>query len=386
MLAYLTRDLVWHLIIFQAAVLLVIISNVLVLRGTRRHRPSKRRPFVSILIPARNEAQNIARCIHSLLAQDYPLYEILVLDDHSSDDTRAILDKISEAEPRLRVRSGAALPPGWLGKSWACEQLAAEAQGELLLFTDADTFHQPAALPALVTALEGEQADLLTGFPRQEMRTWGERLMVPFFSWAFFSFTPLALAHRTRLPFLSGAVGQMLLFRRAAYDAVGGHASVRDQIAEDLALVRRVKSAGLRWRTTRLSDLISSRMYTGGQQSFDGFSKNYFAAFDFRILPYLFVFTWLAVMFWLPPAVLALHLFGMAPLAQPAVLAACIGLSLFLWAIPYGQLGFGLRLAVLYPLTVLLMEMVALNSIRLSLTGQIQWKGRKLGPQPWKWL
>jgi chlorobactene glucosyltransferase len=97
MLAYLTRDLVWHLIIFQAAVLLVIISNVLVLRGTRRHRPSKRRPFVSILIPARNEAQNIARCIHSLLAQDYPLYEILVLDDHSSDDTRAILDKISEA-------------------------------------------------------------------------------------------------------------------------------------------------------------------------------------------------------------------------------------------------------------------------------------------------
>jgi chlorobactene glucosyltransferase len=284
------------------------------------------------------------------------------------------------------VLTGQPLPDGWLGKNWACAQLAAQAQGELLLFTDADTYHQPQALAALVTALEGEQADVLTGFPHQETRTWGERLLVPFFSWAFFSFTPLVLAHRLKLPFLSSAVGQMLLFRRSAYQATGGHRAVRDHIAEDLALVRHAKAAGLRWRMTHVSDLIFSRMYSGGQQSFQGFSKNYFAAFDFRVLPFLFVYSWLLVMFWLPPVVLGLSLFGLAPQAQPAALAVCIGLSLLVWLLPFRFLGFDTRLALLYPLLLLAVEAVAVNSLLLSLTGKLKWKDRVLARPRWKWL
>ncbi len=384
MLTYLTRDLILHLIFFQSVILLGILSNLYIMYRSRQHAPQASYPPMSILIPARNEAENIARCINSLLEQDYPVFEILVLDDHSSDETPAILNKIASTSPHLRVLSGQPLPDGWLGKNWACTQLAEQAQGELLLFTDADTAYQPQALRALANVLISEKADLLTGFPCQEMGSWSERLIVPFFSWAFYSFIPLFLAHRMKLPMLSSAVGQMLLFRRSAYQAIGGHITVREQIAEDLSLARQVKITGLRWRMTHIADLVCSHMYHGGQQAFQGFSKNYFAAFDFRLLPYLFVFCWLAVMFWHPLVVLALFLSGMVPLAQPAALAACIGLSLALWVIPYWRLGFGVHLALLYPVTLLAIERLAINSLWCSLTGQLSWKGRRLASMRWR--
>lgn len=384
MLTYLTRDLILHLIFFQSVILLVILSNLYIMHRSRQHAPSDAYPPVSILIPARNEAEKITRCINSLLDQDYPVFEVLVLDDQSSDATPAILEKMAATNPRLRLLAGQPLPDGWLGKNWACTQLADQAQGELLLFTDADTYYQPHALCALVDALTGEKADLLTGFPCQEMGSWGERLMVPFFSWAFLSFIPLFLAHRMKLPFLSSAVGQMLLFRRAAYQAIGGHFSVREHIAEDLSLVRQVKITGLRWRMTHIANLVCSHMYHGHQQAFHGFSKNYFAAFDFRLLPYLFVFGWLAIMFWHPLFILALFLSGVAPTAQPAALAVCISLSLTLWIIPYWRLGFGVRLALLYPVALFVIEGLALNSLWWSLTGQLSWKGRKLDSPRWR--
>ncbi len=386
LLTYLTRDLILHLIIFQVVILLVILSNLITINRARWRASLDSYPSISVLIPARNEEKTVASCANSLFAQDYPVFEVLILDDHSSDSTPAILSELSATNPRLRVLSGQALPDGWLGKNWACAQLAEQAQGELLLFTDADTTYHPHALRTLAAVLASEKADLLTGFPRQEMESWGERLTVPFFSWALFSFFPLLIAYRFKMPFLSGAVGQMLLFRRQAYQAVGGHCAVRNSITEDLELVRRVKAAGLRWRMTNISDLVTSHMYSGFWQAFQGFTKNFFAAFDFRMLPYLFVFGWLAVMFWLPLIVLALFLLGVAPMAQPSALAACIILSLALWAIPYRQLGFSVLLAGLYPITLFSVEVVAINSLWQSLKGQLHWKGRKLERPRWRWI
>ena len=158
------------------------------------------------------------------------------------------LSRLPRTSPKLKVLAGSPPPEGMLGKNWACVQLAHQAQGDLLFFTDADTLHQPQTLRAIVTALIGEQADLLTGFPRQEVQSWGERLLVPFFSWAFYCFIPLGLAYRLRLPALSIAAGQMLLFRRQAYQAIGGHARLGSSIVDDLILARRIKAAGLRWR------------------------------------------------------------------------------------------------------------------------------------------
>jgi chlorobactene glucosyltransferase len=383
---YFIHGLVLHLILFQAVLLLVVLSNAWILHRARRHAPPLVLPKVSILVPARDEERNIAACIRSLLAQDYPAFEVLALDDRSSDATRSILDQIASTHPQLKILAGLPLPEGRLGKNWACDQLSRQATGELLLFTDADTRHQPQMLRAAVTALLGEHADLLTGFPRQDVQSWGERLLVPFFSWVSFCFTPLWLAYRLRVPVLSNAVGQMMLFRSKAYQAIGGHAGVGTSIIEDLKMARRIKATGLRWRVVHISDLVACRMYHGSQEAFDGFGKNLFAAFDFRLLGFLFAFLWLAVMFWEPLIILALSVFGQAPHARLDELAACIGLSFLLWLIPYLQLGIPASLAFLYPLTLLANEVVAFQSLRLSLAGRLTWKGRRLSRPRWKWF
>ena len=386
MLDYFTHDLIIHLILFQTILLLIILSNAWFLHRARRHASPLVFPKVSILVPARNEEKNIAGCVRSLLAQDYPAFEVLVLDDQSTDATLSILEQIAATQPGLKVLAGGPPPEGWLGKNWACTQLARQAQADLLLFTDADTLHQPQSLRILVTALLGEQADLLTGFPRQEVHSWGERLLVPFFSWASFSFVPLGLSYRLRLPLLSSAVGQMMLFRRAAYQAIGGHANVSSSIIDDLMLVRRIKAAGFRWRVLPVTDLIACRMYPGSRAAFEGFARNLFAAFNFRLLVFLFAFCWLAVVFWEPLIVLALSVSGWLPPARIELLAVCIGLSLLVWLIPCLELGFPFGLAFLYPLILLANEVAAFKSLRLSLAGRLTWKDRDLARPHWKWF
>ncbi len=272
------------------------------------------------------------------------------------------------------------------GKNWACAQLADQSQGDLLFFTDADTVFTPDSLRLVVTNMLNQQADLLTGFPRQHVETWGERLLVPFFSWAVLCFIPLWLAYRLRVPLLSSAVGQMLIFRRDAYERIGGHAKLGTLIVEDLALARRIKAAGLRWRVMRVTDLISCRMYPGSREAFDGFTKNLFAFFDFHLFVYLFAFIWLAMLFLEPLFVFAAHILGLAPSAVLSELVICIGLSLLIWVIPYLELGMSLTLGFIYPITILANEAAAFQSLRLSLAGRLSWKGRSLARPKWKWL
>lgn len=386
MIQYLTHDLIIHLILFQLVVLAVILGNIILLHRSRKHTPPGSFPMVSILVPARNEEKNIIRCIQSLLAQNYPSFEVLALDDQSSDSTLSMLNRMSESHLGLKVLAGSLPPDDRPGKNWACSQLASHAQGDLLFFTDADTVHQPHTLRTLVTMLTGEQADLVTGFPQQQVLSWSEKLLVPFFTWASISFIPLWLAYRTRTQALVTAVGQVMLFRREAYQKIGGHADLGKSIVDDLALARKVKAAGMRWRVVRVSDLVSCRMYHGGRGAVDGFTKNLFAAFDSRLLVYLFVFLWLAVLFLSPPAVLISLAFGLAPAAQPGVLAACMGLSLLLWTIPYVETGIPFYLGFLYPFTILANEVVALRSLFYSLTGRLSWKDRTLTRPDWKWF
>ena len=386
MLHYISRGLVLHLILFQAVLLAIVLSNAWILHRTGRRKTRQPLPRVSLLVPARDEERNIERCLRSLLRQDYLDFEVLVLDDRSTDGTRAILDRIAGAEARLRVLEGQPLPDGWLGKNWACAQLAAQAAGELLFFTDADTFHRSQALRTAVSALQAEHADLLTAFVRQEVYTWGEKLLIPLFSWAFYCFIPLGIAYRVKLPVLSNAIGQMLLFRRSAYDAIGGHAAVCASIAEDMALAKRIKALGYRWRVMDATGHISCRMYRNGREAYAGFCKNLFAAFDSRLLPYIFVWIWLVVMFWVPPVVLVASFLGLIPEAPAVPILVCMGLSLMVWLIPYQRLSLPWYLAALYPITVMAMEVVAFSSLWLTLTGQLTWKGRTLIRPHWRWL
>jgi chlorobactene glucosyltransferase len=206
MVDYFTHALIYQLIIFQAVILLVILSNILITRRVRHHSPPAVFPMVSVLIPARNEERSIAGCVRSILTQDYPSFEVLVLDDQSSDGTRAILERMAISQPALRILHGEPPSGNQVGKNWACSQLARQAHGELLLFTDADTLYRSDTLKIIVTTLMGERADLLTGFPRQEVHTWGERLLVPFFFLGFplFYSTVIGVQASTSVPIHGG--------------------------------------------------------------------------------------------------------------------------------------------------------------------------------------
>lgn len=365
------------------------VSNFLLFPRLRQDSAAYQ-PLVSVLVPARNEAQVIGRTVSLLLAQAYPHLELIVLDDHSEDETAVLGQSAAGDDPRFRLISGQSLPPGWLGKNWACHQLAQAAQGELLIFTDADVQWQPEALPALVAAMQPDgggqnipvalpsglrwrdyaqrSPDLLTVWPTQQTVTWAERLVVPTLSMAILAYLPLWPVHYTRWAAFAAANGQCLAFRRAAYTAVGGHAAVRDHIVEDVALARRIKAAGQRLQMVDGHRLIACRMYDGWDTVRDGFAKNMLAGHGQRVwfLAVSTLFHWLVFLF-------------------PWVWWLATGAG---WGLGLGLVGVGLRAAtavfthqrpldaLLMPISVLLMTRIALQSIWWQYRGGPRWKGR----------
>ena len=189
-------------------------------------------PLVSIIVPARNEARNIGRCVRSILASRYPSLELIVVDDHSDDGTAALARDAAGGDDRLQVVANPPLPNGWFGKQWACATGVNASRGDLLLFTDADTEHAPDLLPRAVNALLANDVGLLTVAGHQETHTFWERLLQPQVFWMLlvrYGGTE-SVSHARRAEDVI-ANGQFLLARRTAYDAVGGHASVRDKVA-----------------------------------------------------------------------------------------------------------------------------------------------------------
>jgi chlorobactene glucosyltransferase len=375
------------LVVFISVLLLIALGNLKALRPLGHWPLPRVWPPVSILVPVRNEAHNVEPCLRSLLAQEYPDFEVLVLDDHSTDGTGEILDALSSETSGLQVIQGKPLPEGWLGKNWACFQLAQLATGELLLFTDADTRHHPHSLRDAVAALVAERCEFLSALPREVAVSWAERLVVPIIPWSILSFLPLALAHRLRFPPLTAAVGQFMLCRRGPYLKVGGHSALRHHAVDDMTLARQMTSQGYRWRLVDGSQHVSCRMYRDARQVLQGFSKNLFAAFDYRILPFLFVWLWLGLVF-CEPAFLLLSIIIAPTWEGPSggLAVAAIVVSLLLWAVIYRRCGFPLYLALLYPVTIIVAVAIAFRSLYQTVTGRARWKGRRLTAPPLRWL
>ncbi|MEP7358016.1 MAG: glycosyltransferase family 2 protein [Anaerolineales bacterium] len=373
------------ILLFLAVTLLIALDNWHALPRLAGYPPPAAWPSVSILLPARNEARNLRACVSSLLRQSYPNFELLVLDDESTDATPAVLRELAAGDARLRPLAGRPLPAGWLGKHWACHQLAEQAGDDLLLFTDADTVHHPEALRDAVAALLAEDAGLLSAVPRQILGSWGERLVVPLLPWSLVSFYPQRLARRVRWPALVMAVGQFMLFRRAAYQASGGHAAVRAHVADDIALARRLVAQGGRWRLLDATARVSCRMYHGLAEAYPGFSKNLYAAFNYDALGLLAVWVWLAVAFWLPLVVVLAWLLAAVGLPVAAVglvplglALAAVGLALAQWGVCAARFRMSWAVAALYPAIVGLGAVIALRSLLLTRAGRATWKGRLL--------
>jgi hypothetical protein len=246
------------------------VNSVLLRRPGRFPRPAAGQ--VSILIPARDEAARIADCLAGALGQG--AREVLVLDDGSTDGTGGIARAAG-----ARVLDGAPLPAGWLGKPHACRQLAdaADPASDVLVFLDADVRLRPGALDATVRMLAG--LDLVSPYPRQVTGTAAERLVQPLLQWSWLTFLPLRLAERSPRESLSAANGQLLAVRRAAYDKAGGHAAVRGEVVEDVALLRAVKRAGGRGGVADGTALADCRMYAGWPELRDGYTKSLWSAF-----------------------------------------------------------------------------------------------------------
>lgn len=370
------------LLISLVVILFITLSNVKIMRKLNSYPISRSFPRVSVLIPARNEEDNIADCVRSLLKQDYPNFEVIVLDDNSTDRTWDILRELSENEPLLRVFKGDLLPEGWFGKGWACHQLSKRASGEVLLFTDADTRHRPNSLRDGVSALMAEQADLVTAFPYEETVSLGERFTVILFPWFILCFLPLIVAYRTNSPAFSAAIGQYMLIRRQAYEMIGGHASIRKELVDDVAIARKIKEHKMKWRIMLGQEQLSCRMYHSFLDAYRGFTKNLFAGFGYRVLPYIFVWTCIGVAFLEPVIVFLLSLLNPGWSKLTLSLSGCqILISSAIWLISNWRFRFPLYIALLYPINVLILLSIAFGSLILTITGKSSWKGRGL-PKP----
>jgi chlorobactene glucosyltransferase len=370
-------DNLWGIGIFLTALLLIEISNYVALRRIESFSKPDSGPLVSILIPARNEEFNIRKCLNSVLAQNYANFEVIVLDDNSYDTTPQILAEIAGSEERLHLIRGEILPAGWTGKNWACHQLSKAANGDILLFMDADTYMSPTALNATVGALKDNHTGLLSALPAEETVTWGEKFIVPIIHWAIFCIMPLMLAFKKRIPALSISHGQYMCFTKEAYNQIGGHAAVRNWIVEDKAITSLIVKAGIKWRLFDGTSILSCRMYRSSKEAAEGLTKNLFPFFGYNIPYFVFVWIWLVIVFWQPILTLIILAAGVDVATKyilPSVVNLCI--SLLIWGLFYGRFKFPLYLTLLYPITQIVVSTVAMFSMVRNLKGTAVWKGR----------
>jgi chlorobactene glucosyltransferase len=340
---------------------------------------------VTVVVPARNESQTIETVVRSVLASSYRPFELLVVDDRSTDSTATIVERLAAEDPRLRLVRGEPLPEGWYGKPWACLQGARAGTGTVLLFTDADTRHEPELLGRAVGALGAERVDLVTVAPHQRCVTFWERIIMPQI-WLLLGlrYHPRRV-NRGRRERDVIANGQFILTTREAYDAVGTHAAVRHEVAEDLALAQTYLRHGRRIHFAFADRLMETRMYQDLASLVEGWSKNVYLGGrgSFPGEPVLRALVPVMLMsafgFWLlPPLLLLAGALGAGVEALVPAAVAAVGLSLVFW----GLISYGMRIPVayglLYPIGALMAIYIVLRSTWRG-ERRVEWRGRVYG-------
>ena len=340
-------------------------------------------PLVSVIVPARNEERSIRSCVESICASGYPDFEVLVVDDRSDDATLEMARAVPPNHAkRLVVVEGHPLPEGWMGKPWACAQGARVAGGDLLLFTDADTFHAPDLLERAVAEMDEDEGDALTLLGRQIMDTFWERLIQTHMMAAIVFRFPNPGKPRPPERWRSSiANGQFILFDRGAYDEIGGHEAVRGEVVEDQRLAQILCRSGKRLVVRNGETVFATRMYRSLDELIDGWSKN--VSLGARqavprwavpiVMPTAIV---VSVLIWiLPPVVLLMSLAGVGPAGWGIWSASLTGFGLLVWSLAGWRLRAPLWTALFYPLAAGVANYIFLRSwIR---GGHVEWKGRE---------
>ncbi|HEV2119661.1 MAG TPA: glycosyltransferase [Candidatus Bathyarchaeia archaeon] len=337
--------------------------------------------MVSIVLPVRDQANTVSECVASLVGLDYPEKEIIVVDGNSTDGTQDILKRFNG---KIKLVEEESLPQGWVGKNWACHSGYKQATGDLLMFTDGDSIHARDSLAKTVSYLEATKADLVTLAPAAILRTFWEKLLQPPIFWLIMMFVGGKWVNDDLKPRWALGNGQYMLFRREAYDKVGGHDAVRDRISEDYSLGRLIKAKGLRLRIVTASDSLAVRMYSSLPEIWRGWRKNFYSVSGnhplFRAAyRLLLLFTFLV----LPFIVLGYGVY-LAP-SQPLNAYLLTGgfMAFFLWLgiiILDRSIGVSPLYALLLPFAVLFYIGIGVDStVRGALGMGFSWKGRVYG-------
>ena len=337
--------------------------------------PNDELPFISVLVPARNEEKVIEACVRSLLQQNYPNFEVIVLDDNSEDLTYDILCRLRDQDYRLRVLVGAQLPEGWYGKPHACWQMAKAATGEYLLFTDADCFFSPDALLFAVGGMAGSNSDVVSLMPDYVAETIWEKLTIPLLVVIPLAFLPFALVRGTSSPTFAAANGAFIFLSKQHYFEVDGHRAVKQELTEDIKFSQLVKRLGLSLSYMDGKNVYKVRIYTSINELWVGFTRILMPAFD--SLGYCILGIFLTInLFILPPALAAYgYLTGQAwaPISAAAYLCAVATRLIIATAFDRDNP----LMAPLNPVNWLIAFVVACGSIHRNLSGNAEWKGRR---------
>lgn len=339
-------------------------------------------PLVSVCIPARNEEENIATCVKSVLASDYKNIEVLVYDDQSTDRTPAIVRDLKASDSRVRAAETTALPSGWNGKQHACWRMGQQARGEWMIFTDADVRFEPACIGRALASASQRNAALVSTFPRQITGSLAENLAVPMIFFVLFSYLPMVVMRMGNSPAASAGCGQFLMARRDAYEKAGGHSAFKDSMHDGVKMPREVRKAGFHTDLFDGTDLVSVRMYRGLDQTWRGFTKNAYEGIGslgllvfFTIVHLLaHVLPWIvasvALFFWISGAL------STEWRAAGAISGVCVGLNIaqrLLLSVRFRQ---GVAPVVLHPIGVLFMTAIQWYSLFLARTNRRSWRGR----------
>jgi chlorobactene glucosyltransferase len=357
------------LIIISLSVFSIIsIYNLLAAPVLKESIPSlDDKKLVSVLIPARNEEKNIEKCIKGVVAQDYQNKEIIVLDDNSCDNTFKLASSFTNH--KIKIIKGKELPADWLGKNWACHQLAIEAIGDYVLFVDADVQLKPKVISSAVYELEKSNVTLLSIFPTQIIKSFGEHLIVPLMNWLLLTFLPLRFVYTSSSKSFAAANGQFMLWRKADYLNLGGHQIVKYKVVEDMELARLVKQNKLRVKTMLGGKLVFCRMYESFNQAYKGFTKNFYAGFS---LP---PFTFIVIIFFLFIVFASPFLFLMPPVHLFILIALILITRISVSIVSNQNLFINV---LLHPAQMLFMFWIGIISLIKFKTNRLEWKQRKL--------
>lgn len=357
----------YFVLIFFSIQLLVSVANALV-KSTLRNTQANFNELVSVMIPARNEENNITNILSDLQHQTYGNIEIIVFDDQSTDRTAKLVAEMAQYDKRIRLTQSSGLPEGWLGKNFACHSLAEMAKGKYYLFLDADVRLDEYVIVKYISYLHKNNLGLLSVFPKQFMYSIGEKMVVPLMNYILLTLLPLFLVHRSQFASLSAANGQFMLFDAETYKKILPHKKMKSERVEDIKIARHYKKEGQTTACLTGSHEISCRMYSSFNDAVNGFSKNVVMFFGNSYV--------LAFLFWL------LSTFGFIAvwLALPGVwfLALCLIAVIIriLVSISSRQhILLNLCLAIPQQLTL---GWIILKSFLLKQSNGYEWKGRKV--------